>query len=59
MGEEEQLKRMLLEILKNSNNISLENTYKIKIDDVKVITLNTLYPYDKIKTSIDENDKRL
>ena len=59
MSEEEQLKRMLLEIFKDSNNISLENTYKIKIDEAKVIALNTLYPYDKTKTSIDENDKRL
>lgn len=59
MSEEEQLKRMRLEILKDSNNISLDDTFKIKLDDAEVIALNTLYPYDKTKTSIDENDKRL
>ena len=59
MSEEEQLKRMRLEILKDSNNISLDDTFKIKLDDAEVIALNTLYPYDKTKISIDENDKRL
>ena len=47
MSELEQLKRMRLEILKDSNNESLDDTFKIKLDDAEVVALNTLYPYNQ------------
>ena len=56
MSEEEQLKRMRLEILKDSNNISLDDTFKIKLDDaeVAVVCMNstagtTKFVVDKLR----------
>lgn len=59
MSEEEQLKKMRLEILGDVSDESKDDVFKIKLDDAEVVALNTLYPYDNTKTEIDANNKRL
>lgn len=60
MSQEEQLKKMRLEILGDAANQSKDEEFKSKLDDAEIVALNTLYPYDLTKTTIDaENNKRL
>ncbi len=60
MSQEEQLKKMRLEILGDVANQSQDDVFKLKLDDAEIVALNTLYPYDLTKTTIDaENNKRL
>lgn len=60
MSQEEQLKKMRLEILGDVTNQSKDDVFKLKLDDAEVVALNTLYPYDLTKTTIDaKNNKRL
>ena len=60
MSQEEQLKKMRLEILGDIANQSQDDVFKLKLDDAEIVALNTLYPYDLTKTTIDaENNKRL
>lgn len=60
MSQEEQLLKMRLEILGNVANQSQDDVFKTKLDDAEIVALNTLYPYDLTKTTIDsENNKRL
>ena len=60
MSQEEQLKKMRLEILGDVANQSKDEEFKSKLDDAEIVALNTLYPYDLTKTTIDaENNKRL
>lgn len=59
MSQEEQLKRMRLEILNNCNDDSKDEVFEIMLNDAEIVALNTLYPYDKTKTELDKNDKRL
>lgn len=60
MSQEEQLKKMRLEILGDITDDTADEVFKLKLDDAEIVALNTLYPYDFTKTTIDsENDKRL
>lgn len=60
MSQEEQLKKMRLEILGDVTDNTEDEVFKLKLDDAEIVALNTLYPYDLIKTTIDtENNKRL
>lgn len=60
MSQEEQLNKMRLEILGDVANQSKDEEFKLKLDDAEIVALNTLYPYDLTKTTIDtENNKRL
>lgn len=60
MSQEEQLKKMRLEILGDITNDIADEVFKLKLDDAEIVALNTLYPYDLTKTTIDsENNKRL
>lgn len=60
MDQIEQLKKMRLEILGDVTNKSKDDIFKIKLDDAEIVALNTLFPYDLSKDTIDaENNKRL
>ncbi len=60
MSQEEQLKKMRLEILGDEVDESRDDVFKLKLDDAEIVALNTLYPYDLTKTTIDvKNNKRL
>lgn len=60
MSQEEQFEKMRLEILGNSADRSKDDIFKSKLDDAEIVALNTLYPYDLTKTTIDaKNNKRL
>ena len=60
MSQEEQFEKMRLEILGNSADRSKDDIFKSKLDDAEIVALNTLYPYDLTKTTIDfQNNKRL
>lgn len=60
MSQEEQLMKMRLEILGDVANKSKDDVFKSKLDDAEIVVLNTLYPYNIEKTTIDaENNKRL
>lgn len=51
MSETQQLKKMRLELLGNSNDTTKDEIFLDKLNDAKVLALNTLYPYnDKIDT---------
>lgn len=60
MDQIEQLKKMRLEILGDETNKSKDDIFKMKLDDAEIVALNTLFPYDLSKDTIDaENNKRL
>lgn len=60
MSQDEQLMKMRLEILGDVANHSKDRIFMLKLDDAEIVALNTLYPYDLTKTTIDaENNKRL
>ena len=60
MSQDEQLMKMRLEILGDVANHSKDRIFMLKLDDAEIVALNTLYPYDSTKTTIDaENNKRL
>lgn len=60
MSQEEQLKKMRLEILGDITDDTADEVFKLKLDDAEIVALNTLYPYDLTKTKIvPENNKRL
>ena len=60
MSQNEQLKKMRLEILGDVTNESKDDVFKLKLDDAEIVALNTLFPYDFSKTSIEsEKNKRL
>lgn len=59
MSQTEQLIRMRIEILNNESDRSKDEIFKIKLSDAEVLALNTLYPYDKTKKCIDEDNLRL
>lgn len=60
MSQEEQLMKMRLEILGDVAKFDKDEIFKMKLDDAEIVALNTLYPYDLTKTTIDaENNKRL
>lgn len=59
MSEEEQLNKMRLEILGNLTDSTKDEVFKLKLGDAEIVALNTLYPYDFTKISIDKTNKRL
>lgn len=60
MDQSEQLKKMRLEILGDAADKSKDDIFKLKLDDAEIVALNTLFPYDLSKDTIDaENNKRL
>ena len=60
MSQDEQLMKMRLEILGDVANRSKDRIFMLKLDDAEIVALNTLYPYDLTKKTIDaENNKRL
>lgn len=60
MDRTEQLKKMRLEILGDITDKSKDKIFEMKLDDAEIVALNTLFPYDLTKDTIDaENNKRL
>ncbi|MBS7020366.1 MAG: hypothetical protein KH135_00630 [Firmicutes bacterium] len=59
MSQEEQLKKMRLEILGDVANDTKDEVFKLKLDDAEVVALNTLYPYDLEQKELDKTNKRL
>lgn len=60
MSQDEQLMKMRLEILGDVANHSKDRIFMLKLDDAEIVALNTLYPYDLTKTTINaKNNKRL
>ena len=47
MSEEEQLIKMRISILENSDDTSLDDVFHEKLDDAKSIALYTLFPFDE------------
>lgn len=47
MTEENQIKKMRLEILKDVENSKLDEIFKLKLEDAKWVALDTLYPFNK------------
>ena len=46
MSQEEQLKKMRLEILGDVADDTKDEVFKLKLDDAEIVALNTLYPYE-------------
>lgn len=59
MSQEEQLKKMRLEILGDVTNDTKDEVFKLKLDDAEIVALNTLYPYDFEQKELDKTNKRL
>lgn len=59
MSQDEQLKKMRLEILGDTSNITKDDLFKIKLDDAEIVALNTLFPYDYEQKELDRTNKRL
>ena len=59
MTEEEQLTQMRITILGDEYNDDKDLVFKVMLDNAKAIALNTLYPFDKTITDIDETNFRL
>lgn len=60
MSQDEQLMKMRLEILGDVANHSKDRIFMLKLDEAEIVALNTLYPYDLTKTTINaKNNKRL
>lgn len=60
MSQEEQLMKMRLEILGDAAKFDKDEIFKMKLDDAEIVALNTLYPYDLTKTTINaDKNKRL
>ena len=60
MSQDEQLMKMRLEILGDLADSTKDEEFKSKLDDAEIVALNTLYPYDLTKATIDaKNNKRL
>ena len=58
MSMEEQIKRMRLEILGNSTDTTLDEVFKLKLEDAEIVALNALYPFDEKVTSLP-NEPRI
>ena len=54
MTEENQIKKMRLEILKDVENSKLDEIFKLKLEDAKWVALDTLYPFNKEITELPE-----
>lgn len=52
MSQEEQLKKMRLEILGDVTNQSKDDVFKLRLDDAEIVALNTLYPFDGKKQKL-------
>lgn len=49
-----QIERMRREILGNKNNPELDDTFKDRLEDAKLVFLNRVYPFDKNINDIPE-----
>ena len=47
-----QIERMRREILGDKNNPELDDTFKDRLEDAKLVFLNRVYPFDKDKNEI-------
>lgn len=47
MSEEEQLKKMRLEILGDSTSTTKDELFKLMLESAKFVALDTLYPYNQ------------
>lgn len=59
MSEEEQLKKMRLEILSDITDDTKDEVFKLKLDDAEVVALNALFPYDFSEKELNKTNKRL
>ena len=59
MTTEEQLNQMRIIILGNGTDTSKDDVFNIELSNALAIELNTLFPFDTTKTSIDETNFRL
>lgn len=59
MTHEEQLTQMRIVILNDENDDSKDSVFDVMLNNAKAIALNTLYPFDKTITDIDETNFRL
>lgn len=59
MTQKEQLTQMRIVILNDGNDNSKDNVFNVMLNNAKAIALNTLYPFDKTITDIDESNFRL
>ena len=57
MSQEEQLKKMRLEILGDVTDESKDDYFKDKLDDAEVVALNALFPYDFSQKELDKTNK--
>ena len=59
MTQEEQLIQMRITVLNDENDDSKNSVFTVMLNNAKAIVLNTLYPFDKTITDIDETNFRL
>lgn len=59
MTQEEQLIQMRITVLNDENDDSKDSVFTVMLNNAKAIALNTLYPFDKTITDIDETNFRL
>lgn len=59
MTQEEQIIQMRITVLNDENDDSKDSVFSVMLNNAKAIALNTLYPFDKTITDIDETNFRL
>jgi hypothetical protein len=59
MTQEEQLIQMRITVLNDEDDDSKDSVFTVMLNNAKAIALNTLYPFDKTITDIDETNFRL
>ncbi len=59
MTQEEQLIQMRITVLNDEDDDSKDAVFTVMLNNAKAIALNTLYPFDKTITDIDETNFRL
>ena len=59
MTQEEQLIQMRITVLNDENDDSKDSVFSVMLNNAKAIALNTLYPFDKTITDIEETNFRL
>lgn len=59
MTQEEQITQMRITVLNDEGDNSKDSVFTVMLNNAKAIALNTLYPFDKTITDIDETNFRL
>ena len=59
MTDEEQITQMRIVILEDATDSSKDAVFTVMLNNAKAIALNTLYPFDKTITDIEEDNFRL